>query len=186
MPRFELRQELVEIGDVPGSLDLGQHDDVELAPDRADDLDHVVERPRAVERIHARPQAGRAEVGRLGHLDEAGASGFLGVGRDCVLEIAEHDVDLFDEIRHFGAEFFEMRRHEMNHPLDLGGRFAQRRRGADGERTVELIGKFHLDAAPKNCVELSQMRRLGNGAICHVRKALSRRRRPKEASHSAR
>ena len=63
--RFELRQQLVEIVDVPGPLDLGQHDDVELVADGADDLDHVVERPGRIERVDARPQPGRAEVGRL-------------------------------------------------------------------------------------------------------------------------
>ena len=47
VPRLELRQQLVEIVDVPGALDLGQHDDVELVADRADDLDHVVEHPGA-------------------------------------------------------------------------------------------------------------------------------------------
>ena len=30
----------------------------------------------------------------LRHLDEAGAGGLLRVGGDCVLEVAEHDVDL--------------------------------------------------------------------------------------------
>ena len=34
VPRLELREQLVEIMDVPGALDLGQHDDVELVADR--------------------------------------------------------------------------------------------------------------------------------------------------------
>ena len=37
MPGLELGQELIEIMDVPRALDLGQHDDVELAADRGDD-----------------------------------------------------------------------------------------------------------------------------------------------------
>ena len=45
--RFELGEQLVEIMDVPRALDLGQHHDVELVADRGDDLDQVVERPRA-------------------------------------------------------------------------------------------------------------------------------------------
>ena len=41
--RFQLSEELVEIVDIPGSFDLGQHDHVEPLAHRADDLDHVVE-----------------------------------------------------------------------------------------------------------------------------------------------
>ena len=59
VPRFELRQQLVEIMDVPGTIDLGQHDDVELVADCRDDLGDVVERPGRIERIDARPQSGR-------------------------------------------------------------------------------------------------------------------------------
>ncbi len=38
MPRLELRQQLIEIMDVPGAIDLGQHDDVELVADRRDQI----------------------------------------------------------------------------------------------------------------------------------------------------
>ena len=38
VPGFELGQQLVEIVDVPGPIDLRQHDDVELVADLADDL----------------------------------------------------------------------------------------------------------------------------------------------------
>ena len=107
VPRFELGQQLVEIMDVPGPFDLGQHDDVELVADRGDDLGHVVERPGRIERIDARPQAGRAEIDRLAHGDEALARGLLGVDGDGVLEIAEHHVDLPGEFRHLGAHLFD-------------------------------------------------------------------------------
>ena len=123
---FELGQKLVEIMDVPGALDLGQHDDVELVADRGDDLGDVVERPGRVERVDARPQAGRAEIGRLGHGDEALARRLLGIGRDRVLEIAEHDVDLPGELRHLGGDLLDMRRHEMDHALELDRQLAQR------------------------------------------------------------
>ena len=36
---FDLRQQLVKIMNVPGAVDLGQHDDVELVADRAHDFD---------------------------------------------------------------------------------------------------------------------------------------------------
>ena len=146
--RLELGEELVEIGDVPGAFDLGQHDDVELVSDRADDLDHVVERPGAVQGIHAGPQTRRAEIGRLRHFDEAGAGRFLGVGGDRVLEIAEHDVDLLGDVGNLGAHLLHVRRHEMDHALDLDRRLAEGRRRANGQRTVELIGKLHEGKAP--------------------------------------
>ena len=142
VPRFELRQQLVEIVDVPGTVDFRQHDDVELAADRAHDLGHIVERPRRIERIDAGPQPGRAEFDRLGHFDEARARGLLGLDRNGVLQIAEHDVDLFGELGHLGAQLFQMRRHEMDHALEPHRQVAHGRRRADGERSKELAGKF--------------------------------------------
>jgi len=115
---FELGEKLIEIMDVPGALDLRQHDDVELLPDRGDDLANVVEHPGRIERIDACPQSGLAEIARLRHFDEAVSCGLLSVGRDRILQIAEHDVDLRHQLRHFGAHFRDMRRHEMNHALE--------------------------------------------------------------------
>ena len=136
--RFELRQQLVEIVDVPGPIDLGQHDDVELVADGADDLDDVVERPGRIERVDARPQSGRAVVDALCHLDEALARGFLGLDRNGVLEIAQHHVDLARELRHLGAQLVEVRRHEMDHALEPHRQIAHGRGRADGERGEEL------------------------------------------------
>ena len=53
--RFELREQLIEIVDVPGALDLGQHDDIKLVADGRDELGDVIERPWRVERIDPRP-----------------------------------------------------------------------------------------------------------------------------------
>src|SRR6187551_1467508 len=55
MPRLELREQLVEVVDVPWTIDLRQHDDVELVPDRRNDIGDVIERPGRVERIDAGP-----------------------------------------------------------------------------------------------------------------------------------
>ena len=118
VPCFELRQQLIEIMDVPGAFDLRQHDDVELVADGGDDLDNVVEHPRRIERVDARPQAGVAELAGLRHGDEAGARRLLGVGRNGIFEIAEHHVDLTDQLRHPGPHFLVMRRHEMDHALE--------------------------------------------------------------------
>src|SRR5262249_35093101 len=66
--------------DVPGSLDLRQHDHVELCADRADDLDHVVEHPRRIERIDPRPQTGCAEIVCLGQRDDARPAALASAG----------------------------------------------------------------------------------------------------------
>ena len=50
-------------------------------------------------------------------LAEARARGFFGVRRNRIFEIAEHHIDFGDQLRHFCAQFFEVRRHEMNHAL---------------------------------------------------------------------
>ena len=113
-----------------------------LAPTAADDLDHIVERPRRVQRIDAGPQAGCAEVVRLGHLDEACARRLLGVGRDRVLEIAEHHVDLRDQLRHLGAQLLDLRRHEMDHALELDRQLAQRHGAPIASGLKKLRGSF--------------------------------------------
>src|SRR5580658_5212268 len=126
-------EQLVEVVDVPGALDLGQHDDIELVADGGDDLGDVVERPRRIERVDARPQSGRAVVVGAAHLDEAAPRRLLGVGRNGVLQIAEHDVDLADEVRNLGAQLLQVRRDEMDHALEPHRQLAQRRRRPDGE-----------------------------------------------------
>ena len=94
----------------------------------------------ALMRVH---KSGRAEIDRLGHVDEALARGLLGVGRDGVFEIAEHDVDLLDQFRHLGADLLDMRRHEMDHALEPDRQVAHRGGRADGERLKELAGQLH-------------------------------------------
>ena len=94
----------------------------------------------ALIRVH-RPVAPKSVA--LRHGDEARARRLLGVGRDRVLEIAEHDVDLPDELRHLGADLLDMRRHEMDHALEPHRQLAQRRRRADRERLIELARKLH-------------------------------------------
>ena len=144
--RLELGEELVEIVDVPDALDLGQHDHVELVADRRDDLDDVVERPWRVERIDPRPQPGGAEIIGLGHLDEAAPRRLLGVGGNGVLEVAEHDVHLADQVRHLLAYLGDVGRHEMDHALEPHRQFAQRRRRADRQRLEELTRQLHRDS----------------------------------------
>ena len=67
----------------------------------------------------------------------------LGIGRNRVLEIAEHHVDLRDQLRHLGAYLLDVRRHEMDHALELDRKLAQRRRRADRERLEEVARELH-------------------------------------------
>ena len=52
---LEQGQILVDEMDVPVALDLGDHHHVELVADLADEPRHVVDEPRGIQRIDARP-----------------------------------------------------------------------------------------------------------------------------------
>ena len=104
---------------------------------------NIVEHPRRIERVDARPQSGLAKIATLGHGDEAVARCRFGVGRNGVLEIAEHHIDLMHQLGHPRAHFLDMRRHEMDHALEPQRQFAQRRRRPDRERLEEIARQFH-------------------------------------------
>ena len=89
-----------------------------LLPTAATISRDVVEHPgllRQLMRVH-RPVEPKSVVAR--HGDEAGARGLLLVGRDRVLEVAEHDVDLSGDVLDLGADLLVVRRHEMDHALE--------------------------------------------------------------------
>ena len=141
--RFELREQLVEIVDVPRAIDLRQHDDVELVADRATisvTSSSAQGELSALMRVHS-PVAPKSVAFAISMKPRARR--LLGVGRNGVLEIAEHDVDLPHEFRHLGAHLLDVRRHEMDHALEPHRQFAQRRRRADGERLKELARQLH-------------------------------------------
>lgn len=119
VPCLELGEQLVEIMDVPRPFDLGQHDDVHLVADLRDDLDHVVERPRTIQAINARPQPRGAIVVIARHLDETTTRSLLVTDRDCVLEVAKDDIHLGDHLAEFGLDLLVVRRHEMDHALEF-------------------------------------------------------------------
>jgi hypothetical protein len=143
VPRLELREQAVDVVDVLGALDLGDHHHVELVADRLDDLREVVEGPRAVEAVDARPQLRRAEVVRAPHLDQpAPRRDLLGCGNR-VLEVAEQDVDLRDDLTDSLAHALVLRREEVDHPRRPHGDLARRVRRADGERLEEVLRTAH-------------------------------------------
>ena len=141
--RFELRQQAVDVVDVPRPLDLGDHHDLEPIADLADQLRQVVEAPRAVEAVDAGPQRRVAEIDLAADLDQPVARVELLVGRNRVFEIAEQDVGL---LGHLG----QLRRHlriagieEVNAARRLDGDLVHRRRCADRQRLEKITRATH-------------------------------------------
>ena len=143
VPRLELGEKLVDIMDVPGAFDLGNHHHVELVADGADDFGDIVQNPRTVECVDPRPQAGFAHVQASGHVDEAAARRILRIGGNRVLQIAEQHVHPADEIGKLAPHLLILGREEMDHPFGTHRQFTQRFRGAGGERLVEMGGQLH-------------------------------------------
>ena len=136
--RFEQGDVLIDEVDIPGPLDLGDHDHVELVADMLDDLAEVVEYPRAVQRIDAHPHAGIGEIVVCQHFDEAGTRRLLGVDRNGVLEVAAHYIALAGSLGRLGADLFDVWRKEVDHALRSHGQFTQGLWGTNGERLVEM------------------------------------------------
>src|SRR5262249_42215864 len=59
---LELRQQTVDVVDVPGALDLRDHHDLEAVADGSHQGGDVVQAPRAVEAVHPRPERGAPEI----------------------------------------------------------------------------------------------------------------------------
>ena len=55
MTRFQLRQQLIQIMNIPGAFHFRQHHHIELIADRGHDVGNVVEHPGAVEAVDSRP-----------------------------------------------------------------------------------------------------------------------------------
>ena len=165
---FELCQKLIEIVDVPRPFDLRQHDDVELVADRRDDLGHVVEHPRRVQAIDARPDAGSAEIVVAQHLDEAFARVLFLIERHGVFEIAENHVDLRREILDLGADLVVVRRNEMDHPLEVDRERAIGLRRADGERGEMFGGRACRGHRQRSCSSSGEMWTAPLGVIARM------------------
>jgi hypothetical protein len=141
---LQLGDILIGIVNVPWAFDLRQHDHVELVAGVQHELGDIFLEPGRVQRVHTAPEAGALALPVIhgGHFDGAGAGGILGVGRDCVFQIGEDHVHAGGHVRHLGAYFVEMRRDEVNHPLQLDGKVPHRLRRADGERFEEIARCF--------------------------------------------
>ncbi len=140
---LELGQQAVDVVDVFGALDLGDHDDVELVADLGDQGGEVVERPRGVERVHTGPELCGAHVDGLADLDEPGACCLFVGGGHAVFEVAEEDVDLRCDVGDLRDHLLVRRREEVNHSRRGEWDLTDRSRGTDGERFEEVLGATH-------------------------------------------
>ena len=138
--RLKLREQLIEIMDVPRPLHLRHHHHVELVPNLGHEFHDVVENPRAVERVDARPKPGAAEIIRARQLDETAPRRFLVLRRDRIFEISADHIHLLDQLRDLGADLLDLRRDEMDHALDTHGFLDERSRSARRESLEELRG----------------------------------------------
>jgi hypothetical protein len=141
--RLELGEQAVDVVDVPGALDLGDHDHVELVADLGHELGQVVEDPGALERVDPRPELGVAEVDLPPDLDQPLAGGNLLVDRDGVLEVAEQDVRLLGHVRDLCPHLLVRGVEEVDHPRRPDGDLAQGLRRVDRERVEEVSGVSH-------------------------------------------
>jgi hypothetical protein len=129
--------------DVPGALDLGNHDHLEPVADLGDELREVVEHPGALEAVHARPERGVAQVGVAGHLDQAAAGRLLAVHRHGVLEVAEQDVGLARDVGRLRGHLLVREVEEVDHPRGLERDLPERLGRAHGQRLEEVTGVSH-------------------------------------------
>ena len=113
--RLELSEQAVHVMDVPRAFDLRHHHDLELVADLGHQPRDVVEHPRRVETVDARPQLALAEIHFLGDAHQALACVDLLVRGDRVLEVAEQDVALPRQIRHLGGHLRVARVEEVDH-----------------------------------------------------------------------
>ena len=144
---FELGEQAVDVVNVPGAFDLGDHDDVDLVADLGDDLGEIVEDPGGLERVDPRPQLSVAELHLAPDPEQAFARGDLPVDGDGILEVAEQDVDRRGDVRHLGDHLLVGEVEKVNHPRGPERDVAHRLRGADGQRVEEGSRVAHLPNA---------------------------------------
>jgi hypothetical protein len=129
--------------DIPGPLDLGDHDHFEHLADLGDELGEVVEHPGALQCVDAAPELRIAEVNLLADLDQALAGRDLLVDRDRVLEVPEQDVRLLRHVRDLGAHLLVGCVEEVDHPRRLEWDLAGWLGRVDCKRLEEIPGVSH-------------------------------------------
>src|SRR6202040_2541009 len=67
----------------------------------------------------------------------------FGLRRNGIFQVAEHRVDLGDQLGNLGAQLLDMGRHEMDHALELDRQVEERRGSANRERLEEIAWELH-------------------------------------------
>ena len=140
---FELREQAIDVVDVPRPFDLRDHDHVELVSDLADDSDQVVEHPRTVERVDPHPELGLTELDLARDADQPFTSVDLAISLDRVLEVAEQHVDLGNEVGNFARHLRIAGIEEVNHPARPERDFTRRFGSANGQGFEEIAVVAH-------------------------------------------
>ena len=138
--RLELGEQAVDVMDIPGALDLGDHDDLKQLADLGDQRGQVIEHPGALQRVDPGPQRRLAEVRLLRGLDQPSPRCLLAIDGDRVLEVAEQDVGLLGDLGRLGDHLLVGEVEEVDHPRGLDRDLAQRLRCADRQRVKEVSG----------------------------------------------
>ena len=154
--RLELGQQAVDVVDVPGPFDLGDHHDLEPVADLAHDPGQVVQHPWRLERVDAGPQRGLAQIHLPADPDQPLARGLLAVDRHRVLEVAEQDVGLGRDVGGLGHHLLVGEVEEVDHPRRLEGDLGQRIGRPDG-LGLEEVARIAHEAAERTAADSGQV-----------------------------
>ena len=140
---LELRQQSIDIVDVPGPFDLRDHHHVELVADLGHQRGDVVEHPRRLEAVDPRPQLRLAEVDVTTDAQQPLARCLLAIDRHGILEVAEQDVHRRRDVGHLRDHFLVGEVEEVDHPRWPERDLQHWRRCADREWFSEVAGVSH-------------------------------------------
>ena len=154
---LELGEQAVDVVDVLGPLDLGDHDHVERVADLGDGRHEVVESPRRVERVDPRPQLGVAEGPTPWpiSISPARAASFSAAGT-ASSRLASSTSTVGAMSGTLASHLRVGRRQEVDHPRRPERDLAQRLGGADRQRAEEVLrgshARRHESPAARNLV----------------------------------
>jgi hypothetical protein len=140
---LELGQQLVDIVDVPRTLDLRHHDHIKLVTDLGNELGQIVEHPRRVETVYTGPQLRTAEIGLFCDLNQSAPGGDLIFDGNRIFKVAQQHIDLLGDVGDFGGHFRVAGIEKMQHPRRFERNLSKRHRRTDGQRLEELFGATH-------------------------------------------
>ena len=139
--RLELGEQAVDVVDVPGALDLRDHDHVELVADLGDAASVMSSRTHGLSSELTRVQSAVSprSISLPTLTRPSRAASLLSTG-DRVLEVAEHDVRLRGDVGQLADDLLVRRVEEVDHPRGRERDLEHRVGRADGEGLDEVAG----------------------------------------------